>query len=64
MPKQKTCKSVAKRFKVTGKGKLKRHKAGRRHLMSSKSSRQRRRLRGAVMTASTHDKRLKISMGM
>ena len=64
MPKQKTLKCVAKRFKVTGKGKLRRHKSGRRHLMASKNGRQRRRLRGAVITADTHVKRLKITLGM
>ena len=33
MPKQKTRKSVSKRFKVTGSGKLKRNKAGHSHML-------------------------------
>jgi len=43
MPKQKTNKSLAKRLKVTGTGKLMRHKAGAGHLRSRKSP---KRLRG------------------
>ena len=37
MPKQKTHKGLAKRVKVTGRGKIKRKKAGGGHLMSGKS---------------------------
>ena len=36
--KQKTNKAARKRFKTTAKGKLKRYKAGRRHLLEHKSS--------------------------
>lgn len=45
MPKLKTKKSIQKRFKLTKSGKIKRYKAGRRHLMASKSGKQKRRLR-------------------
>lgn len=45
MPKQKTRKSVAKRFKKTGSGKYKFKAAGRRHLAASKSSKQKRNMR-------------------
>ena len=38
MPKLKTRKSVAKRFKLTKTGKIKRAKAFRRHLLGGKSS--------------------------
>lgn len=41
---RKTKKSVAKRIKVTGSGKLMRRKAGLRHLASSKSSKRKRKL--------------------
>ena len=41
---RKTKKSAAKRFKVTGTGKLLRRKPGLRHLASSKSSKRKRRL--------------------
>jgi large subunit ribosomal protein L35 len=41
---RKTKKSAAKRFKVTGTGKIMRRKAGLRHLASSKSSKRKRKL--------------------
>ncbi|TVR51900.1 MAG: 50S ribosomal protein L35 [Puniceicoccaceae bacterium] len=40
---QKTKKSVAKRFKLTGSGKLMRRSPGQRHLLSSKTNKQKRR---------------------
>lgn len=40
----KTNKSVAKRFKVTGTGKIMRRKTGRRHLLSCKSRKRKRDL--------------------
>ena len=48
MPKQKTHKGLAKRVKVTGRGKIKRKKAGSGHLMSGKSGSRRRGLRKAT----------------
>jgi len=51
MPKQKTHKGAAKRFKVTATGKIKRRRAGSGHLMSGKSAKQQRRVTGsAIMT--------------
>jgi large subunit ribosomal protein L35 len=43
--KLKTNRSAAKRFKATGTGKIKRNKAYARHLLSSKTTKQKRRLR-------------------
>ena len=40
MPKIKTNSSAAKRFKVTGSGKVKRNKAYKRHILSSKNKKQ------------------------
>lgn len=40
---QKTKKSIAKRFKISARGKLIRRSPGMRHLMASKSSKQRRK---------------------
>ena len=40
----KTKKSVAKRFKITGTGKVMRSRAGRRHLLASKNAKRRRNL--------------------
>lgn len=45
MPKMKTHKGIAKRVHVSKNGKVLRHRVGRRHLMSHKSSKVRRRLR-------------------
>jgi len=47
MPKMKTNKSVAKRIKVTGTGKLRRRKPGAGHLKSHKSPSRLRRFRKA-----------------
>jgi large subunit ribosomal protein L35 len=41
---RKTKKAASKRFKITGTGKIMRRKAGLRHLASSKSSKQKRKL--------------------
>jgi large subunit ribosomal protein L35 len=43
--KSKTRKAVAKRFKVTGTGKILRRKQGKRHLLRVKNSKRRRNLR-------------------
>jgi len=40
----KTKKSVAKRFKITGRGKVMRSRAGRRHLLAGKAPKRRRNL--------------------
>ncbi|MFO0983818.1 MAG: 50S ribosomal protein L35 [Planctomycetota bacterium] len=47
MPKLKTKKSVQKRMRLTKTSKVKRNKAFRRHLMSSKNAKRRRHLRKA-----------------
>ena len=44
----KTRKAVSKRFKVTASGKVKRNRQGKRHLLSSKSPKRRRRLGSAT----------------
>lgn len=45
MPKMKTKKSLKRRIKVTGTGKLMHHREGRRHLQSGKRAKRRRKLR-------------------
>lgn len=45
MPKMKTRKAVTARFKVTGTGKLKRRRPGRRHILTKKASNRKRRLK-------------------
>jgi large subunit ribosomal protein L35 len=44
MPKQKTHRGAAKRFRITSGGKIRRRKAYRSHLLEKKSSRRTRRL--------------------
>lgn len=58
MPKLKTNKAAAKRFKRTGTGKFKRHKAYKRHLLTSKTSKRRRNLRRAAILAAEDKTRI------
>ena len=59
MPKMKTSRAAAKRFKLTGTGKLKRSKAYKRHILTKKSAKTKRNLRKAVMTDATNVKVMK-----
>ena len=43
MPKMKTSRSAAKRFKVTGTGKLKGNKAYKRHILTKKTTKNKRK---------------------
>jgi large subunit ribosomal protein L35 len=49
MPKLKSRKAAAKRFKVTGSGKITRRNTHRKHLLEHKSPSRRRRLAGSVI---------------
>ena len=51
MPKLKTHRGAAKRFNRTGTGKISRNKAFRRHIMTSKTTKQKRDLRGKTTAA-------------
>ncbi len=59
MPKMKTRRSAAKRFKVTGTGKLKRNKAYRRHILTKKTTKNKRNLRKSTITDATNVKTMK-----
>ena len=59
MPKQKTHRASAKRFKRTANGGLKRHHAYTGHRFHGKTKKQRRQLRGTDMMDSTNVKRYK-----
>ena len=48
MPKMKTKKSASKRFKVTGKGVIKRARATKRHILTKRTTKNKRQLRGMV----------------
>jgi large subunit ribosomal protein L35 len=51
MPKEKTHKGLAKRVKVTARGKIKRQKAGGGHLLSNKSAKRHRRIKKSTLVA-------------
>ena len=59
MPKLKTHKGAAKRFKKTGTGKIVRHHAFARHILTSKSRSRKRRLGQAVLADETTQAELK-----
>ena len=63
MPKMKTSKTAAKRFKKTGSGKLQREQAMRQHLFEKKPSTRTRRLAGDVDVHSTDEKNIKRLLG-
>jgi large subunit ribosomal protein L35 len=60
MPKQKTNKSLRKRVRITGTGKLKRNKANKRHLLSGRTAKRKRQLRqGTILPNSITGKYLR-----
>ena len=59
MPKMKTSRAAAKRFKKTGTGKLKRVKAYKSHILTKKSAKTKRNLRKTVVTDSKNVKNMK-----
>ncbi|MFZ0566109.1 MAG: 50S ribosomal protein L35 [Chlamydiales bacterium] len=64
MPKMKTNKSVASRFKVTGTGKLIRRRPGKRHKLTKKSSLRKRILGGPALVNEDKLKMYKRMMGV
>jgi large subunit ribosomal protein L35 len=56
---RKTKKAVAKRFKITGTGKILRAHASRRHLLACKSAKRKRKLGKAGLVDKTDMKRVK-----
>lgn len=59
MPKMKTSKAAAKRFKMTGTGKLMRMKAGKQHILTKKSTKTKRNLRKATVMDASNEKNMK-----
>lgn len=59
MPKLKTKRSAAKRFKMTKSGKLKRSKANRSHILTKKSPKRKRQLRKSAITDASNEKNMK-----
>jgi large subunit ribosomal protein L35 len=63
MPKQKTNRSAAKRFKKTGSGKYRRQKAYASHILTKKSPKRKRNLRKPTLVAKGDLKRVKRLLG-
>ena len=59
MPKMKTHKASAKRFRITGTGKLKRGKAFKSHILTKKSAKTKRNLRKTGYVSSTQMKTMR-----
>lgn len=59
MPKLKTHRGAAKRFKLTGTGRVRRNQAFHSHLQTKKNAKRKRRLRQAEMVDQTNIKSLR-----
>ena len=59
MPKLKSHRGAAKRFKKTGTGKFVRSKAFKRHILTSKPTRRKRQMRGSEVVAAADSAKLK-----
>lgn len=59
MPKMKTKRAAAKRFKVTGTGKLMKMKAYKSHILNKKSAKRKRNLRKPIEVDKTNAKMMK-----
>ena len=59
MPKMKTRRGAAKRFKITGSGKIRRHKANKSHILTKKTSKRKRQLRKSTILTGVEVKRVK-----
>lgn len=64
MPKIKTNRGAAKRFKVTGSGKVMRVKAYKSHILTKKNSKRKRRLRQPTLVSRRDLGRVKKMLGM
>ena len=59
MPKLKTNRGAAKRFKVTGSGKIKRKRAFHSHILTKKDTKRKRRLRTTVLVSKADEKSIR-----
>jgi len=64
MPKMKTRRGAAKRFKVTGSGRIKRNKANHRHMLIRRSNKAKRKMRQAGILTSGDAKIVKAMLGV
>jgi large subunit ribosomal protein L35 len=63
MPKQKTNRSAAKRFRKTGSGKFFRNKANHSHILTKKSPKRKRNLRKKTLVSKADEKRVRRLLG-
>jgi large subunit ribosomal protein L35 len=63
MPKMKTHKGAQKRMRVTKNGKVLFHRAGKRHLLSGKSAKRRRRLRKSTTVNDAFLRKIRLLLG-
>lgn len=59
MPKKKSNRAASKRFRKTGRGKFKRNRAYKSHILTSKNRKRKRRLRKATIALHADLKRLR-----
>lgn len=64
MPKMRTNRSAAKRFRKTGSGKLRRQRAYHSHILTKKSPKRKRRLRQRTLVSKADTKRVKRLLGL
>ncbi|GAA1775748.1 MULTISPECIES: 50S ribosomal protein L35 [Streptomonospora] len=63
MPKNKSHSGAAKRFRVTGSGKIMRRRANKNHLLEHKPSKRTRRISGEIELAPADTKKIKKLLG-
>jgi large subunit ribosomal protein L35 len=63
MPKMKTNRSAAKRFKKTGTGRLKRNQANKRHILTKKAPKRKRQLSTSRLVSKADEPRIKRLLG-
>ena len=64
MPKMKTRRGAAKRFKLTASGRIKRNKANHRHMLFRRSNKANRKMRHAGLVDSSNLKNVKRMLGV
>ena len=64
MPKQKTRRGAAKRFRLTGSGKVKRNKANHRHMLIRRSKSVKRKMRNAGIVDGSDSKKVRRMLGV
>ena len=64
MPKMKTRRGAAKRFKVTGSGRIKRNKANHRHMLIRRANKAKRKMRQSDVVSNADRKLVKAMLGV